>query len=94
VRVRRCEEQFAIAIEEVATRRFSIAIRDATQRRPVRSHDELLIARAAIARRLKGQPATIVTEVRLRVLATIREAPNIRKMALSRLSLHRDGARR
>jgi hypothetical protein len=67
--MRRCEEDPAVAIHEVAAGRLAGAIRDAAKTRTIDVHGVLLIAGAAIASGLKDQSASVGAEIRFRVLA-------------------------
>ena len=51
---------------------------------PVDVHDVLLVARPAVARRLEDQPLAVAAEVRLGVLAAVRELPDVRRGAARR----------
>ena len=77
------EEDPLITAEEVATRRFPHPSRDAMDVGAVDVHHILLIATAAVARRLKDQTLAVVAEVRFGVLAAERELPDVPKMPLA-----------
>jgi hypothetical protein len=91
VGVRRCKEQRLITVEEIPARRLSRAIRDAAQIGATRAHYILLITRAPIARGLKREPLTVVAEVRLGILATVRETPDVHEVGLAGLAGNANG---
>jgi hypothetical protein len=73
----RREEDSPIARKEVSAGRLPTSGRDATHVRAVDVHDELLIAAPTAPRRLEDQALTVVTEVRLRILAAEGELPDV-----------------
>jgi hypothetical protein len=83
--VGRREENLAVAVEEVAAGRLAGSCRHAPQVAPVDTYGVLLIARAAVARRLKDQPRPVTVEVRLGVLTAVRQAADVRQVALTHL---------
>jgi hypothetical protein len=68
----RCVQDAAIAVHEISAGSLSDSIRDKDYVRPIDVHQVLLVASPSIAGALKDQTLTVVTEVRLRVLSTIR----------------------
>src|SRR6266550_3369738 len=79
----RRKEQPLIAGEKPATRCFSTAIGNPVSVASIHSHDVLLIARVPVASALKRQPLSVMTEVRLRVLAAEGELADCAEVGLS-----------
>jgi hypothetical protein len=71
------EKDSPVARKEVSAGRLPASGRDATHVRAVDAHDELLIAAPTAPRRLEDQAFTVVTEVRLCVLAAEGELPDV-----------------
>ena len=86
------EEYFASGVEEVAARRLAAAVGNAVYLRPIRGpHDVLLVARAAVARRLKDQPTAVGAEIRLRVFSAVCELTDIGEVGFT--GRRRNGSR-
>src|SRR5690606_566519 len=82
--VRRRVDDVAAVRREEAARGAALARADAAQPGAVDVHREDLIARRAVTRGLEDQLPAIEREVRLRVLATRRELPDVAQVALPR----------
>src|SRR6185437_7854981 len=76
------EEDAPIAIHEIATGRFSLAVRYPVNAGAIGVHDVLLVARPSVARTLENEPLAVSAEIGFCVLATIRELPDVDEMPL------------
>jgi hypothetical protein len=79
--VRRREEDLAVVVEEVAAGGLPTSGRHPAQIAAVETNGVLLVAAPPIARRLKDQSPSVATEIRLGVLAAVRQLADIGEMA-------------
>jgi hypothetical protein len=76
----RREQDTTVTVHEVAAGRFAETVGDPPDVRAVGVHHVLLVARSSVASALKNQSLAVVAEVRLSVLATVRELTDISEM--------------
>ena len=82
VRGGRREEEAIAAREEPAAGRLATSVGDARDVAAVGAHDELLVAGAAVARGLEGDPLSVGAEIRLGVLAAVGELAEVGQVGL------------